>query len=427
MYVFSAAALLFAGSVLADTALTLNKAYPADLPPEALAHKAISAMPLTEQSRLGLKADQAQGALLRAGNHEWTSRLNLQRRQERITGSRFAEVQLSLERGMRWGKKAQIDGRLAEQGTQAAISAYEDAWHEAARSLLKAWYDLAREESTLHSLQQQAALSADQLRVVERRVAAGDAPQLETLLAQADRERAQAAVASANQRAQALRIEFDRKYPVLRELHLPLEATSQVAQPSQAEDAAELEKTILSANHEIELAQAQTALARLRLERAQSELRADPTLGLHYGQERGGQDHIIGVSIAIPFGGEVRDSRVRLAAVEAEMAESREKEVLTRVGYEARKVALALAQTRGIAIQLASAASRAGTAADLAGRAYAEGETTLTAWLQARRQASEARLISTLAQVDALEAAARAMLDAHQVWTPPTPGISNVP
>lgn len=412
---------------LADTTAPKQAGYPAGLPPEMLARTAIAAMPMSEQSRLGLKAEQVQGQLLKAGSYDWATRLNLQRRQERNTGNRFAEAQVSLERGVRWGNKAQLDGRLADQGAQAALSSYEDAWHETARSLLKAWFDVAREENTLKSQEQQVALSADQLRVVERRVAAGDAPRLEALLAQADLDRAQAAVASARQKATALRLEFDRKYPALRELHLSLREASLASPAAQADEEAKLEKTILDANHEIELAQAQTALARLRLERAQSDLRADPVVGLHYGQERGGQDHVIGVSIAIPFGGAVRDSRVRLAAVEAEMAESREKEVLIRVGIDARRVAQAVAQSRSIVTQLETAASRAHTAADLAGRAYAEGETTLTAWLQARRLASEALLISTLAQIDALEALARAMLDAHQVWTPPPPDLPHMP
>jgi outer membrane protein TolC len=105
------------------------------------------------------------------------------------------------------------------------------------------------------------------------------------------------------------------------------------------------------------------------------------------------------------------------------MAESREKEVLTRVGYEARKAAQAVSQYQEISFQLILASTRAGKAAELAGRAYEEGETSLTAWLQARRQASEAQLSATLAQVDAFEAMARAMLDAHQIWTAPTPEV----
>lgn len=424
---WGSAAAFTVSQVLAQTEVHAHAraAYPAGLPPESMARAAIAAMPLTEQAHLSLRAEQAQGNLLRAGSYDWVSRLNLQRRQERNTGNRFAEAQVSLERSVRWGNKAQIDGRLAEQGAQAAISAYEDAWHETARSLLMAWFDLAREENTVKSLEQQAALSADQLKVVERRVAAGDAPRLEMLLAQADRERAEAAVASARQKANAQRIAFERKYPALQGVHLPQLGTEQATLPG--DDERSLEKTILDANHEIELAKAQTALARLRLERAQSDLRSDPVLGVHYGQERGGQDHVVGVSIAIPFGGVARDTRASLAAVEVEMAESREREVMTRVGIEARKVTQAVAQSQRIASQLGTAANRAATAANLAGRAYAEGETSLSAWLQARRQASEALLSATLAQVDALEALGRAMLDAHQVWTPPPPDIPKLP
>ena len=104
---------------------------------------------------------------------------------------------------------------------------------------------------------------------------------------------------------------------------------------------------------------------------------------------------------------------------EADKAATREQETTVRVGYEASQAAQAVPLTRQIAHQLTASAQKANTAATLAGKAYAEGETLLTNWLQARRQARETQLAATLAQVNAEEAAARAQLDAHQLWTPP--------
>jgi tripartite-type tricarboxylate transporter receptor subunit TctC len=88
------------------------------------------------------------------------------------------------------------------------------------------------------------------------------------------------------------------------------------------------------------------------------------------------------------------------------------------VGYEARQTTQAVAQSQDIAEQLTVAADKASAAADLAAIAYTEGEMPLGSLLQARRQAGESQLSATLAQVSAHEARARALLDAHLLWTP---------
>ncbi len=395
--------------------------YPKSLPPAPLARIAIAATPMTELARLGWQAEQSQARLLRSGSYEWTARATVQRRRERLGGG-FTEPELSLERPVRWGNKTAIDGRLAEAGLAAALSSFEDAWHESGRALLKAWFDVAREESTVSSLVQQTELSRQQVSVVERRVAAGDAPRLETLLAQGEHERSMAALASARLQAQALRVAFDRKYPALQGMQLATLDTVPAAETiteNVTDRVTQMTQAILADNHEIELAQANTLLARLRLERTESERRADPTVGIRYAQERGGQDNIIGVHIAIPFGSVARDTRTRLAAIEVDKAATREQETTVRVGYEAAQAAQAVGLTRQIAQQLVASAQKANTAATLAGKAYAEGESLLTNWLQARRQARETQLAATLAQVSAEEAATRAKLDAHQLWAPP--------
>jgi outer membrane protein TolC len=384
-----------------------------------LVRAAIASAPPTELARLQWQSEQALGRGLRAGTHEWNARAAIQRRSER-SGGRFVEREVGLERAIRLGDKAALDGRLADAGISAALSGYEDAWHETARNLMKAWFDLAREDSTVHSLSTQITLSQRQLRTVQQRVAAGDAPRLEALLAQGELARDQAALSNATQRARFMRIEFERRYPSLQGLALRLQDLDRKPLETDAltQNAATLEQTILAENHEIELAKAQTELARLRMTRVDRDRRADPTIGMRFAQERGGQDTIVGVNIAIPFGTVARDARAEAAVIEANKAEVREREVLTRVGYEARQTTQAVAQSQDIAEQLTVAADKASAAADLAAIAYTEGEMPLGSLLQARRQAGESQLSATLAQVSAHEARARALLDAHLLWTP---------
>jgi len=389
------------------------------LPPEPLVRQAIANAPPTELARLQWQGEQAVGRGLRAGPHEWNARAAIQRRSER-SGGRFVEREVGLERAVRLGDKATLDARLADAGVAAALSGYEDAWHETARGLMRAWFDLAREDSTVQSLTAQVALSQQQLGIVQKRVAAGDAPRLEALLAQGELARDQAALNSAAQRAKFTRIEFERRYPSLQGLALRVQdlANQPLEGDALVQDSAALEQTILAENHEIELAKAQTELARLRMTRTDRDRRADPTIGMRIAQERGGQDTLIGINIAMPFGTVVRDARAEAAVIDASKAEVREREVLTRVGYEARQVTQAVAQNQAIATQLTLASDSAATAANLAAKAYAEGEMPLGSLLLARRQAGESKLSATLAQVSAHEARARALLDAHRLWTP---------
>lgn len=396
------------------------------LPPDPLVMAAIAATPHTELARLNWQTEQALGPGLRAGPHEWSARAAIQRRTER-NGGRWVEHEVGLERAIRMGDKASLDGRLADAGVAAALSGYEDAWHESARSLMKAWFELAREDHAVDSLAMQTTLAGQQLAVVRRRVAAGDAPRLEALLAQGELDRVEANLVNARQRAAFVRIEFERRYPLLQGLGWQPKdlAPGDPADHALATDTTTLENTILAENHEIELAKAQTALARLRAARADRDRHADPVIGMRVVQERGGQDTVVGLSIAIPFGSVARDARSQAAALDATKAEVRERDVLTRVGYEATQVARSVAPSQAIARQLTASARLASTAADLAAKAYAEGEMPLGNVLQARRQAGESLLSAALARISAHEALARALLDAHHLWPPATPDTSH--
>ena len=60
--------------------------------------------------------------------------------------------------------------------------------------------------------------------------------------------------------------------------------------------------------------------------------------------------------------------------------------------------------------------------AALQARAYALGESGLGDWLLAQRGALDARLAAETAALEAQQAQARVLLDAHRIWTPPGHG-----
>jgi outer membrane protein TolC len=98
------------------------------------------------------------------------------------------------------------------------------------------------------------------------------------------------------------------------------------------------------------------------------------------------------------------------------IAQERNRQVRAKVGGDAARVVNASQSAQGIWERLANVARQTGANADLVMKAYSLGESNLLEALQVRRQALEAQLAAETAQVDALEAHARVLLDAHEIW-----------
>ena len=97
-------------------------------------------------------------------------------------------------------------------------------------------------------------------------------------------------------------------------------------------------------------------------------------------------------------------------------ASERNQEVRIKVGSDAARVVNASRLAQGIWERMANVARQTGITADLVMKAYGLGESNLIEVLQVRRQAIEATLAAEAAQIDALEAHARLLLDAHEIW-----------
>ncbi|MEJ5210020.1 MAG: TolC family protein [Burkholderiales bacterium] len=399
--------------MVAASAHAVEGQIPADLPPPAQVAQVLERVPSVVSARAGIRLQEANRARLAAGPHETVLRLTGQQRDVRVgPGERFSEWDVGVERGLRLPGKAALDAALGEQGVTQARLALGDALHEAARGLLRGWFAWLRERAQTTLWQEQVALLEEQLAVVDKRIRAGDAPRLDRLAAQAALSQAQAGLAQARFREQAAATELLRRYP-----GLTLPASVQPAQPVPVEgDAAHWREQVLAHNHELAAAQADARRARLALTRAEAERTPDPTLGLRAARERGGEERILGLTLAIPFGGAGRAAAVDASRAEADMAAQREALVAAKLAAEAENLFHGAQAAYTAAQAQASAARQMQEAAELAARAYALGEGTLPDVLTARRLALEARLAATLATLEANEARYRLLLDAHRLW-----------
>ncbi|HUW49720.1 MAG TPA: TolC family protein [Sulfuricella sp.] len=384
--------------------------YP-DLPPTAAVVAAIRNSPDVLAAQSGIKAGEAVSRRLQAGDHEFNLRVMGQRRSINPS-ERYREWDVGLERAIRLPGKAALDGKLGEAEITRSHTLYGDALHEAGRSLLKSWFVWNRERAQAQQWSDQVDLLKQQAQIVAKRVRAGDAPRLESDLAEAAVAQAQSMLHQARLREQVAANDLGQRFP---DIVLPKAVTLSAPAPL-LQGLDYWKEEILKHNHELSVARNDSALGRLHSERSSADKIPDPSVGLRFAGERDSAERIIGLQLSIPFPGGARSARADENRALAEMAAQREAAVLRRVTAEAVNSYAAAQAAYGGWQSARSAAGMMSGNAELMARAYALGEMGLPEVLTARRQALESTLSAEIAQLEAAETHYRLMLDAHQLW-----------
>lgn len=387
---------------------------PLSLPPEAEVRQALEQAPRLQAAHESIPEGQALERQLRAGTHEWEVSALSQRRTD-PAGIPYTEQEYGLQRGVRWPWKTSLDRRIGAQAREIGELAYLDNWHEASRTLLDLWFGWLDAEKALRLLDDQLALLTAQQQVVQRRVDAGDAARLELQLAMTETRRLQAMRGEAARQAMQAREALTREFP-----HLASAAPARLAEPAglPEDDEVWIER-IIDANHETTLADTRAAAASLAAERAGRERLADPTIGLMYSDNLDGNRKVVGLRVSLPLGGSARSASAALSRSQARAAASTATGTLLAVESAAR-VAVHEARLRQQAWQELSAALRqAQETADAVARGYTLGEFDSTTLFNSRRTALETQQLAESAQVAALRAHARVLLDAHVLWEAP--------
>ncbi len=385
--------------------------YPAVLPPESDVRKALSESPRLKAAREMLTQADARRRQIEVGPHEWNVGVLAQKRKDPVGANSF-EQSYELSRGLRWPGKAGIDRAIGQQVAATGESAYSDAWHEAARSLLSGWFEWLRAVQRATLADAEVSALERQLAIVQSRLRSGDAARLEQSLAQNELDRGVAAQAAARLQSEQLAIDLKRSFPDL-VLSSPMDLGVPHLPDGSDEDWLQ---RILGDNHEIELADGQYEQARLVAQRAARDRLADPNVSLRFSPNLDGNDRVIGVAVSLPIGGARRTAESAIARSEANIAAERAREVRLKVQGDGQQAVLAMRSTHAQWTRLADVAERTAASAEQVSRGYALGEFTTTELLTARRQANEAALAATSGRLAALESVARLQLDTHAIW-----------
>lgn len=386
--------------------------YP-DLPPLQTVERAMASYPPVLAAQSGIKLEQANQERLNAGPYEYSVRMgNYRRKVTDPTTQRYQEWDINLERPFRLPGKASLDNELGKQGVVASQWAHGDALHEAGRTLLGLWFGWYREHFQASQWEGQVEALTKQLDAVNKRVKAGDAARLEAMLAEAALRQAEASLSQAKLKERMAVTALTSRFS-----GVTLPANPVLSEPELlASGPAYWKEEMLKHNHELGLARADSRRWQLQASRVEADRLPDPTVGIRYSSELGGLEKVAGLTLTIPLPGGARTANAQGASAQAEMAAHREAGVLNKVEGEATNTYAAASAAYDTWQKARIVAEKMQGNADLMSRAYSLGEAGLPEVLTARRQALEAGLNATLAQVDAAESRYRLLLDAHQLW-----------
>jgi outer membrane protein, heavy metal efflux system len=384
---------------------------PGFLPSTAQASAWIEADPAVARARLAAEAANHGGAAIAAGPHEWTARVQGQRRSYQDSGARSNEWTAALERAIRVNGKAGLDRQLRDLEVELGRARLGEARHEAARTLADAWTGVIVAKRQHALLRDQLAIAMSNLDVVTKRQRAGDASALDSNVAQGDigsiaRDVSQAATEVVKAEA-TLRVRFAAVVPD--GIVLPPPQT-----PVWPE--AQWRERVLEEADPIKTAETEWRRAGVTAARARADRIADPTVGVFAANEAMRNERVVGLSISIPFGGSYRSARALQAGKETDALQAALDQTRREIELEAAQT---YAETTGSLERWRIASETARLSAEsarLMQRAYGLGAADLQALLLARRQATDAARAAVQAQGEAVRWEMRLLIDAHLIW-----------
>lgn len=387
----------------------------ADLPPHAQVDRALDEHILVLNAQAAMQIGQSEQRKRTTGEYEFTlhGAVYRDRLLEGGVQKDYRDWEIAIERPLRLPNKVWLDSDIGAAALARGQHALGDARHEASRLLLRLWFAWQREQAQVQQWQAQLDILRQQAAITEKRIKAGDAPQMELNQVDAAAAMSEVSMRQAQLRAALAADELRRQFPALTlPAVLTLVTPQAITQPlSYWRD------LILAHNHEIGLAMAEADLQQGLAQRASADRFPDPTLGLKYSSLLDRKQRIAGLYVSIPLGYSARSANADRAHAQARIAADQSHALQRKVEGDIYTAYTHAVSSYAIWQQAGAAALALRRNADLVARAYSLGESSLDAALIARRQALEATLSETLAQLDANESRYRLLLDAHRLWT----------
>lgn len=394
------------------------------LPPSELVPGALQQHPELRAARARIDAARAQARALALGEHGLEASFSPLRRRTDSEGD-FDEWELEIARGIRLPAKARLDRELGQLTLREAELDARTAHRDAAQRLLLHWMTWLRASADADLQAQQQALVQASRDSLARRVAVGDAAQLELDLLEAELAALQAARLRGDADRDRARRMLASEFP---QLPLPQRAPTMPTPESLWDevgiDAAGADTAgstdwahrLRAQSPEREAARSGADRLALAAARARAERRPDPSIGLRLLDERNGQERSVGVVVNVPLGS--RHLRARAHSAEAEAIAGQETARAQLIAIE-RDIDEAIAEAASTFAQW-RAQQAALTAAEAVARrtlrAWELGEIALHERLLAERSQRSAAHEERIARGNALQSSLRLRIDDGMLW-----------
>jgi outer membrane protein TolC len=383
------------------------------LPDPKAAEAALWASPMVAQARGEFAAQSLKSQGLQQGRGEWKVDAEVDQRRIQTTPSDTqSEWGLALSHPIRMPARAEADRALAGALNAYAEASLGEALHESGRQLLALWFDWLNQSGQSKRLQAQIELAEQQLATVNARIRLGEAPRAERVNAEAALAQTRLQQQQAATRLQQARNRLRAQFP-----GLPVMAGDALPAPAKPDGSVdEYVDAVLEHNHELFRSRRQADVLQAEARQLAKHRSVDPTVGVFYRNEMGGNEHVLGLGVGLTLPGGARRTDQQAAEQLATTAQDAAVRLEQRLRQEARAdFETAVAEVENWQ-QADRAAKALAEAARLAALAYSLGEGGLDQVLISRRLALEGELMTQQAQLSALSALARLKLDSHQLW-----------
>ncbi len=390
-----------------------------------------------QSHKRSLEAEAAQTA---HSGYEWTVTYERQEReyeQPELAGmDKSREWNMELERSFRLPGKGTASRRQADALRSFADANEQAGLRDAVGELINDYLDALHASASLALLERELAFAHTNLRAVEHRVKAGDAPALDARLAAAESQALEREINASRQEATNRWTAFRIRYPIAnlppfahaigdgekptgilatKDDALTLDtlkldppgiesaALKAIPEPQALQgELAQWQERLLSNQPELQQANASLNAASAAADKARRDRIPDPSLAVFSGRESFGEESIVGVRLNMPIPGSQRSQTMRQRYAEEAVARA-DKEILQRSLRAETENRYRQTRSEFQRWQLAKQiADNLGENARLLQKAYRLGEQDLQGLLLGQQQHARAALAEVESRVDAL-------------------------
>lgn len=385
-----------------------------------------------QSHKRSLEAEATQTA---NSGYEWSASYSRQEReyeQPELAGmDKSREWNVELERSFRLPGKGAASRRQADALHRVAAASEQAGLRAAVGELINDYLDALHASASLALLERELAFAHTNLRAVEHRVKAGDAPALDMRLAAAESQALERELNAARQETINRWTRFRIRYPAadlppfahassdgekpagslatkdkaftLDTPSLDSAALKAIPEPQPLQgELAQWQERLLNNQPELQQANASLNAASAAADKARRDRIPDPSLAVFSGRESFGEESIVGVRLSMPIPGSNRSQTMRQRYAEEAVARA-DKEILQRSLRAETENRYHQTNSEFQRWQLAKQmAGNFGENARLLQKAYRLGEQDLQGLLLGQQQHTRAALAEVESRVDAL-------------------------